>query len=288
MHTGHIPVCNIGVYGDNAKKFRISGLDNLTRDFPILCQPHKQDFYAFLIIDEAAGAVHIDGRKIVTDTPGIIIIKPGCIATITLAGEARGRLICFAEEFFSLRYNNNILNQFSFLQGEAAPYIPLMREQMERMGQLLDFLQEEFLQQRPGADTALRSYLNIFLFELERLYHPAEAVKSLTVRQEKMQRFRELVGRNFKEKKLPSDYADMLNVSPNYLNKICREETGETAGCLIRKHITVEARRLLHYTNYSVKEIAAKLGFGHSSYFVTFFKKQTMQTPELFRKSNYA
>src|SRR5690554_7006598 len=84
---------------------------------------------------------------------------------------------------------------------------------------------------------------------------------------------------------MPSAYADLLNISPNYLNKICKEETGRTAGDLIRKRITIEAQRLLHYTNYTVNEIADQLGFENSSYFVTFFKKHTRTTPDKFRKN---
>ena len=94
-----------------------------------------------------------------------------------------------------------------------------------------------------------------------------------------------MIDKHFETKKLPSAYAELLHVSPNYLNKICKEETGQTAGDLIRKRITIEAQRLLHYTNYNINEIADKLGFENTSYFVTFFKKQTETPPEQFRKN---
>jgi AraC-like DNA-binding protein len=100
-----------------------------------------------------------------------------------------------------------------------------------------------------------------------------------------VQEFEQLIDKYFETKKLPSAYAELMHLSPNYLNKICKEETGQTASDLIRKRITIEAQRLLHYTNYSVKEIADKLGFDNYSYFVTFFKKQTGTTPEQFRKN---
>ena len=127
--------------------------------------------------------------------------------------------------------------------------------------------------------------LNIVLFELERLYNPTGFVKSKNLKQEKVHEFEQLIDKHFETKKLPSAYAELLHVSPNYLNKICKEETGQTAGDLIRKRITIEAQRLLHYTNYNINEIADKLGFENTSYFVTFFKKQTETPPEQFRKN---
>jgi AraC-like DNA-binding protein len=288
MYTAQTPVCNLGLFGNHANKFWMGSLHQLPQRYPLLAQPHKHDFYAFLILDRAEGYVHIDGQTVTAGNTMIIIIKPGCINTIALNENAKGTLICFTEEFFSLRYNNNILSQFSYLSTNAVPDIVLAPEQLSHLQKLLEFLLEEFTEERKGSEKVMRSYLNIFLFEVERLYNPLEVAKSHTLKQEKMHLFQKLIDGNFKEKKLPSDYADMLNVSPNYLNKICKEETGQTAGDIIRRHVTTEARRLLHYTNYSVNEIADKLGFGHASYFVTFFKKQTQQTPELFRRSQNA
>jgi len=102
-----------------------------------------------------------------------------------------------------------------------------------------------------------------------------------------LSKLKEMIEKKYKEKKRPSDYASLLCISPNYLNKICKEETGLTAGELIRKRIIIEAQRLLYYTNYSVNEVANKLGFDNASYFVTFFKKNTNQTTEQFRKNQY-
>jgi AraC-like DNA-binding protein len=78
---------------------------------------------------------------------------------------------------------------------------------------------------------------------------------------------------------MPSFYAEKLHVTVNYLNKICKSEASKTAGDIVRKRITIEAQRLLHYTNLSVNEIAHDLGFENVSYFITFFKKQTLSRP---------
>jgi len=107
---------------------------------------------------------------------------------------------------------------------------------------------------------------------------------SKNLKKEKLHKFEGLIDKHFRDEKLPSFYADLLSISTNYLNKICREENGQTAGEIIRRRITIEGQRLLHYTNCSVNEIAGQLGFENVSYFVTFFRKQTNLTPEQFRK----
>lgn len=285
MQTTDMTVCNIGLFGDGVKHFWLDELSGLLEKFPELEFPHKQDFYILLIVDEAEGEIVIDNHKIRLDRAKSIIIKPRCINSIDINRKAKGTIICFTEDFFSLRYNNNILYQFSFLKREAKPYIRLTNEQKSKWDILIKLLSEEYHLKKRETKKVLRSYLNIVLFELERLYNPVGFSKAKNLKQEKVNEFEQLIDQHFDTKKLPSAYAELLHLSPNYLNKICKEETGQTAGDLIRKRITIEAQRLLHYTNYNINEIADKLGFENTSYFVTFFKKQTETTPEQFRKN---
>jgi AraC-like DNA-binding protein len=193
-------------------------------------------------------------------------------------------MVCFTKDFFSLRYNNNILDQFSFLNRDANEFIRLTKDDLAHWKILLNLFEGEYILQKKETKNILRSYLNILLFELDRYYVPVVYTKSTNVKVEKIHVFEELIEQHFQTKKFPSDYAEMMNITSNYLNKICKEETGQTSGDLIRKRIMVEAKRLLHYTNDAINEIADKLGFENTSYFITFFKKEAEFTPEYFRK----
>lgn len=285
MQTTNMLVCNIDLFSNDVNHFWLGELTGLLEKYPELEFPHKQDFYCLLFIDEADGEMVIDNHHIRLDGPKAIIIKPHCISKLQINRKAKGKIICFTEDFFSLRYNNNILHQFSFLQRDAIPYIRLSSENQDKLSILLRLITEEYHLNKRETKKVLRSYLNIILYELERIYHPVGIVKNKSIKQQKIQEFEKLIDQYFDTKKLPSEYAEMLHVTANYLNKICKEETGNTAGDMIRKRIIIEAERLLHYTNYPVSEIADKLGFENASYFITFFKKQTGITPEQFRKN---
>lgn len=284
MQTNEIDVCNMDIFGEGTRHFWLSDLDSLLERFPNLEFPHKQNFYSLLFVVHATGVIEIDHQSFKIDCGCSLIIKPRCISSIQLSKKAKGKIICFTEEFFSLRYNNNILYQFSFLQQQALPILRLNAQQVEKCMLLIGLLSEEFGLKKRETQKVLRSYLNILLYEFERMYNPNGVKRAKNVKQEKIREFELLIDRYFDKKKLPSDYAEIIHISPNYLNKICKEETGQTAGEMIRKRVIIEAQRLLHYTNYSVNEIAEKLGFDSVSYFVTFFKKTTRTTPEKSRK----
>jgi AraC family transcriptional activator of pobA len=284
MQTGVLPVCSLDLFDEISAHFWVGNLEGLLEKFPKLEYPHKNIFYTLLIVNQAQGKIEIDNEKINLLDGKIIIIKPRCINSIEINDKASGKIICFSEDFFSLRYNNNTLSQFAFLDREAKTSFRLAEMQRQKLDILLQLIQDEYLLQKSESTKVIRSYLNIFLFELERLYRPMGVVKNRNLKQNKIQQFEKLIETHFVTQKMPSGYADMLHISANYLNKLCKEETGQTAGDLIRKQIIIEAQRFLHFTNYSINEIADKLGFENVSYFITFFKKQTQKTPEQFRK----
>ena len=79
------------------------------------------------------------------------------------------------------------------------------------------------------------------------------------------------------------DFADRLSVHVNHLNKVLKENTGQTTTDLITSRILQESKILLKQTNWNISEIAYSLGFEEVAHFSNFFKKQTNTAPIAFR-----
>ncbi|MFC5046607.1 helix-turn-helix domain-containing protein [Aquimarina hainanensis] len=284
MRTNKLMVCTMEYFEKNTNGFWLDTLEGLLERFPELELPHKQDFYTLLFIDSAKGEIIIDKVKIDTDQAKLIIIKPDCVSSITLDKYAKGSIINFTSDFFDLRYNTNLLYQFSFLKKWEKPFVRLTEKQVYKWNSLLLLVKKEYQNCSKGFRNVLCSYLNILLFEFERAYNPVRTIEQNHSRESKIIYFKQLIDKHYKSKKTPSQYANLLHVSANHLNKVCKKETGKTAGSLIRQRILLESQRLLQYTNLTVNEIALEMGFDTPSYFITFFKKQYGCTPEVFRK----
>jgi AraC-like DNA-binding protein len=80
-----------------------------------------------------------------------------------------------------------------------------------------------------------------------------------------------------------SDYAGMLNVHVNHLNRAVKETTEKTTTQLIADRILQEAKILLRYSAWTVSEIAFALGFTEVTHFNNFFKKHMQASPLKFR-----
>lgn len=81
----------------------------------------------------------------------------------------------------------------------------------------------------------------------------------------------------------PADFAGILGVHVNHLNRVLKETTGKTTGEIIGSRIFQEARILLLQTQWNISEIAFTLGFEEVAHFSNFFKKYGQQSPQHFR-----
>ncbi|NJO02088.1 MAG: helix-turn-helix transcriptional regulator [Bacteroidia bacterium] len=90
------------------------------------------------------------------------------------------------------------------------------------------------------------------------------------------------------EKGLPTalQCAEHVRLSPNYLSDLLRKETGKTTQEHIHYHLLEIAKDRLLGSDDSIKEIAHSLGFEHSHYFSSLFKKKVGVSPTEFRNLN--
>ena len=129
----------------------------------------------------------------------------------------------------------------------------------------------------------LRAYLEVFLLEASRFYHEPRQIRGHR-QTYKIRKLEQLIDANFRSLKQPSDYGELMNLAPPYLNSICKDALGKTLTDLIQGRLLLEAKRMFAYSDLNVNEVAAALNFADASYFVRWFKKQNGNTPEEFRK----
>ena len=80
-----------------------------------------------------------------------------------------------------------------------------------------------------------------------------------------------------------AELAEYANLSPNYLNRIFKEQTGRSIGdYILAKKVEVASNMLLN-SSYSLTEIGAILGFCSTSHFVATFKRYKGITPRIYK-----
>ena len=98
-----------------------------------------------------------------------------------------------------------------------------------------------------------------------------------------IRKFNLAVENNYHKQHTVSFYAHELNKSPKTLANLFALYNHKSPLMVIRDRIILEAKRLLHYTDKSAKEIGYELGFDDAAYFSNFFKKHAAMSPTDFR-----
>ena len=77
--------------------------------------------------------------------------------------------------------------------------------------------------------------------------------------------------------------ADELNITPQYLSRLFKEEVGVKLSDFIMSKRIQAAENMLRYSEYSPLDIANSLSFSSHSHFIACFRKQTGLTPKQYR-----
>ncbi len=99
-------------------------------------------------------------------------------------------------------------------------------------------------------------------------------------------RFSAMIDDRYKTMRSVTEYRTALNVSHKLLTECAREHANKSPLDMIMEKTVFEAKKLLNYTNLSIKEIALELGYREPSNFSTLFKKHTKVSPNQYRERN--
>ncbi len=115
-----------------------------------------------------------------------------------------------------------------------------------------------------------------------------QVARDFTNRQsEIINKTRQYINYNFEKNISLKEMADRVHLSPNYLLKIFKKETGIAPKEYILRMRIEHAKFLLSTTNMTIKKIALECGFSDASYFSFYFKKYLNITPIEYRKNQY-
>ncbi|MBB5634373.1 AraC-like DNA-binding protein/mannose-6-phosphate isomerase-like protein (cupin superfamily) [Pedobacter cryoconitis] len=270
--------------GISVDRIRIKNADFITaQQYEEARSSHRDDGHTFHIVEKGALHIEIDFQKYEIEAPSVVYMHPSQVH----------RILDFQEiTVCSLAIKNENLNPdyLKFLE-EIAPAKPLKLTQetylifsdifslclsfsihknhklhfpllKDSCNTLVAFLTLQFLNQS-------KPDVNLSRFEI--------VTKG----------FKQLLERNFHTLKRPYEYAGKLNISTAYLNECIKNTTGFSVTRNIHDRVILEAKRLLHHTGKSVKEIAFELGYEDYPYFSRTFTKATGMSALSFRNKNH-
>lgn len=245
----------------------------------ILPSAHKHDFYLLLVIDKGAGVHKIDFEQYRVQDKMVFFLSAGQAHQWHLTEKTTGYQVMFAAEFLPVAPS-----KFPFFSGSSKPYLSLDLQGFNLLKAELELLKKEFDNEELYSREMIRLRLQIVMKLLQRWYTQSNPSAGNNSGNRLVMSFYNSLEKHYHEQASVQFYAKQLNITPNYLNIVCRKEAGTSAGECIRQRILLEAKRLLAMTAKDVREISFSLGFEDPAYFSRFFKNNAGCTPGVFRK----
>ncbi|ACU58886.1 helix-turn-helix domain-containing protein [Chitinophaga pinensis] len=273
-------------------QFRVAGINEgkCTLD-----SYNRRDFYKISLVTEGSPCSLRYGSlpDIYVDKPALMLVNPIVPYNWTVPERlipADGYFCVFNDEFIRASAQLSGLMDRLFTTQESPVYFPDAVTQQ--------FLTGLFIRMRSDADMDYTDKDELYRSHLSLIFHEAIKMRRTTDTAENgiprvAAEFIRLLNHQFPidmplqpiSLKKASDYADRIAVHVNHLNMAVQKATGKSTTMHISERLFAEAKSLLSYTEYTLADIAAGLGFEYQSYFNRFFKKYAGVTPSDYRKN---
>lgn len=165
------------------------------------------------------------------------------------------------------------------------PFIDLDENEARKIDLLYQIFLEEFDDKDNLQEDMLRMLLKRLIIKTTRLYKKQVQVYDINSTElDLVREYNLMVEHHYREWHQVQDYANEMNKSPKTLSNLFSQHHSKSPLKILHERIILEAKRMLIYTQKSIKEIAYDLGFEEVPTFNRLFKKIVDSTPSDFRK----
>ncbi|MVM29145.1 helix-turn-helix domain-containing protein [Spirosoma sp. HMF4905] len=255
---------------------------NSSSDFKEVARAHRDGGHSFFLQEKGVTHIEVDFQLYEVEAPAVLYMHPSQVH----------RVVEFKNATISswIITNENLLPEYLHVLEEISPVNPLSLETdalaiLSQTASLCIQLSER--KQEKLHYQLLKESCNLLVAIVASQYlAQAKPTHNYSRFDLITKAFKSELERQFTTVKSPASYAEHLNISTPYLNECVKMTTGHSVSYHIQQRIVLEAKRLLHHSEKSVKEIAADLGYEDYSYFVRLFSKAAGVTPLVFRSKN--
>ena len=239
-----------------------------------LCEGTPEAINTFVYNKDKAQRVTIDEVNYIMPSASILAL----VSNQHFSFEHPDKLITwqFNREFYCIVDHDSEVGCVGFLfYGIQHPmFITLNPAEKEAISQLQKIFSEEWQSRDNFQGEMLRTMLKQLIIRTTRnaKQQNDSYVEFPDEKMDIVRKFMLILEGNFKKEHGVRFYAAALNRSPKTLSNIFAILKNPPPSKLIQNRIILEAKRYLHYTNKSAKEIAFELNFESAAHFSRFFK----------------
>lgn len=274
--------------------FTIHFLPDLHKSTPFASPVFRAEYFSFVFVKDGKGSYTTDEKHFPFGPRTIYFTNPGHVKSFKIEELSDVYIITLTEHFLRTNVHADIFREFPFLLAETIPPKTLSVEEFAEFEGLYKQLYSEFAKNSSLKEKILGNLFVVILLKIkEKFWSAYDPLEEGDRNSEIVRSFKQLLEEQFTHLTDKAsggfhqvqDFAQMLNLHPNYLSHVIKSKTGKPVNDWIQERMLSAAKNLLTHTSLSSKEIGYRLGFSEPTHFSRFFKKHTTLSPIEFKKS---
>lgn len=265
---------------ESVNDFFIHSLNDASINLQLPLPPHKKTVNDFFIVTEGFAKRQV-GIEFLEIHPNELVSVPQLQVSITdfYSQNLNGFYCHFSESFLS---DHSLLTNWHVMSSSVNKIV-LPEATTNRIYQLLTMMNALYKSDWKQNKLLIAQYLRTVITEIN-IQKTAVVQTDTNKRPTLSLDYIKLIHDNIDKGYTIREFAEMLHITPNHLNKTINKQLGKSAQSVYNEILLQEAKVLLLQTSQDISEIAFSLGFNDLSYFGKFFKKHAYQTPLEYRK----
>lgn len=240
--------------------------------------------FFYILVETGTAEFVVDCHSYIVGKGDMLLVAPRMSVKLMKKSSDFGTCgLCMEPFFFDSLSIGNYVYKRLYNSSHTTYVLRLEDSDTVHIRKTLDLMSHYLTSDHPAEMAG--SLVNFLLLQITEIFHsqnvhPAGRVKHSDAL---FRLFRKLLAENYRKEHELQFYADSLHISQTYLSRVIRQISGKTVNNYIAEVLYTDARRLLVFTDLTVKEIAEQLGFSDQSSFGKFFKKKSETSPANFR-----
>ncbi|RAJ08232.1 AraC-like DNA-binding protein [Chitinophaga skermanii] len=273
-------------FESNYKKFGCFEIDEDTLEE---IRAGKYDDYIKIIFMPAGSSVTIDFDEYKIDSAALFCVGNFQYLHFNKQGKGPAYFIYYNRDFYCIQIHDAEVacDGILFNNMYNLPITKLPGAEAKVIDALYGYIKQELSGKESSHEEMIRTYLKQLIIRATRIWKQQQLGALLDEPLKETEFFRDfsrLVEIHFRTKHMVADYADLMGVAPKTLSAKFNRYDLLAPNDIIKDRIILEAKRLLCYSNYSVKEIAYQLGYDDPAYFNRLFTNKAGDSPATFKK----
>ena len=252
-------------------------------------KPINCPFYQILVFDSST-KFEINLTQYVCSGSTILFLTPYQQFKWLDANKTELKLIQFHGDYYCIEYHKNMIscNGILFNNIYEKPFFNINKSYYDEIVNTIEKMDKEIQNEivSPFTDSIVKSYLQLILSisSKEKSKYLID-LKPNELPNKDLVYFQDLLEKHYKTERSMAFYAAEFSLSTDAFSKKVKKQFSKSPSQLINERVILEAKKLLHLTYKSIKEIAQELNFEDEFYFSRYFKKNVGVSPSSYRKN---